>query len=173
LDNSGNTQGLLITETGGTWAAGVEAALPANAAASNGREAEISSVSCASPGNCSAVGTYSDSSGTTQGLLLDSPAPAVTLTVSKNGTCALAVDADTRVTAKFMLIPCIVPKVKGKTLPAARKALNHHDCTVGKIRHAGSRTIKKGRVISQKPKPGVRLKHEGKVKLVISKSKRH
>ena len=66
-DSSNNVQGLLLTETSGTWATGVEAALPANAAARGGA---LSSVSCASAGNCTAVGSYTDSSGSQQGLLL-------------------------------------------------------------------------------------------------------
>src|SRR4051794_37356701 len=50
------------------WGAGVEAALPANASATNG--GFIESVSCPSAGNCSAVGSYIDSAGNTQGLLV-------------------------------------------------------------------------------------------------------
>ncbi len=67
--SSGYSQGLLLTETSGTWAAGVEAPLPATAdtIAGNG---EVDSVSCASAGNCTAVGSYPDSSGYSQGLLL-------------------------------------------------------------------------------------------------------
>jgi hypothetical protein len=66
-DTSGNTHGLLMTQTSGTWAAGVEATLPS--AASNPQVA-LNSASCTSPGNCSAVGEYIDNSGNTQGLLL-------------------------------------------------------------------------------------------------------
>ena len=61
------TMVLLLTETSGTWAAGVEASLPANA---NNTSAGLGSVSCASAGNCTAVGYYEDSSGHQQGLLL-------------------------------------------------------------------------------------------------------
>src|SRR5438876_971921 len=67
-DTSGHYQGLLITETAGTWTAGVEASLPANAGPDP--RVSISSVSCASAGNCSAVGEYTDSSGHEQGLLM-------------------------------------------------------------------------------------------------------
>ena len=66
-DTSGNTHGLLMTETSGTWGAGVEATLPS--AASN-PQVVLNSVSCTSPGNCSAVGDFIDSSGNLQGLLL-------------------------------------------------------------------------------------------------------
>jgi hypothetical protein len=71
-DSSGDIQGLLLTETSGTWATGIEAALPAGAAANPA--ALVSSVSCASPGTCTAVGYYTDSSGNRQGLLLDETA---------------------------------------------------------------------------------------------------
>ena len=69
FDSSGNQEGLLLTETAGAWATGVEAVLPANAAATNGL-LHLDAVSCASPGNCSAVGGYTDTSRNDQGLLL-------------------------------------------------------------------------------------------------------
>jgi hypothetical protein len=68
IDSSGHEQGLLLTETSGTWAAGVEASLPANADTNRG--VQLNQVSCASAGNCIAVGVYEDSSGRGQGLLL-------------------------------------------------------------------------------------------------------
>jgi hypothetical protein len=68
FDSSGHQRGLVLTETSGTWATGVEVSLPANAG-TNGL-ANVSSVSCASAGNCTAVGEYEDSSGHEQGLLL-------------------------------------------------------------------------------------------------------
>jgi hypothetical protein len=67
-DSSGDSEGLLLTERAGVWATGVEASLPANAAANP--SAFVGSVSCASAGDCSAVGVYTDSSGHAQGLLL-------------------------------------------------------------------------------------------------------
>ena len=67
-DSSNHFQGVLLTETAGSWAPGVQAPLPANAAANP--NVSPNSISCASPGDCSAVGTYADSSGHTDGLLL-------------------------------------------------------------------------------------------------------
>src|SRR5207248_2898805 len=67
-DSSNHQQGLLLTETAGTWATGVEADPPANAGSNPG--VGLVSVSCASAGNCSAVGYYSDSLSHQQGLLL-------------------------------------------------------------------------------------------------------
>jgi hypothetical protein len=72
-DNLGNEPGLLLTETSGAWSAGVVAALPANAALST---VTVASVSCATAGTCSAVGTYNDTPTTVQGLLLDETASA-------------------------------------------------------------------------------------------------
>ena len=67
-DSSGHRHGLLLTETAGMWTRGLEPGLPANAGANP--DAGLSSVSCASAGNCSAVGSYVDSSLSLHGLLL-------------------------------------------------------------------------------------------------------
>ena len=90
----------------------------------------------------------------------------------------MTIDTDSTVTATFTLAPppppskCVVPKVTGKTLSAAKRAIVSHACSVGAIKHAASRSVKKGHVISQKPKPGSRLKHGAKVNLVVSKGRR-
>ncbi|MGE5133843.1 MAG: hypothetical protein ACM32E_13135 [Gemmatimonadota bacterium] len=75
-DTSRHVQGVLLTQTAGTWAAGTEAAPPANAGADPA--VSLGSVSCASAGNCAAVGSYTDSSGGTQGLLLTQATPIPT-----------------------------------------------------------------------------------------------
>src|SRR5690242_3153649 len=63
------------------WGQGIEPALPANANPS--LAAELASVSCASAGNCSAVGVYSDSADHTHALLVD----------ESSGTWAAGVEA--------------------------------------------------------------------------------
>jgi pro-kumamolisin-like protein/PASTA domain-containing protein/IPT/TIG domain-containing protein/List-Bact-rpt repeat protein len=87
-------------------------------------------------------------------------------------TCSVTIKAATSVTAKFTGKPCVVPNVKGKTVSAAKRALKVHACSAGKIRHAFSGKVRKGRVISQKPKPGSHLRHNGKVRLTVSKGKK-
>jgi hypothetical protein len=67
-DDSGDEQGLLVTESSGVWGHGVTASLPADAATNP--EIDLASVSCAAPGECSAIGSYRDSSGDEQGLLV-------------------------------------------------------------------------------------------------------
>jgi hypothetical protein len=58
-DQAGASESLVDDEVGGVWKAAVEGALPTNALTSS-QNAQLRSVSCASRGNCSAVGTYWD-----------------------------------------------------------------------------------------------------------------
>jgi hypothetical protein len=90
------------------------------------------------------------------------------------GTCRVNTGiSEQTITATFRLLPkCVVPKLNGKPLKAAEHAIRTHNCTVGKVKHAASRTIRKGHVISQRPKPGRRQKHGAKVSLVVSKGRR-
>jgi PASTA domain/Divergent InlB B-repeat domain len=84
--------------------------------------------------------------------------------------CTVSMTVARSVQASFVK-DCYVPKVKGKRLSAAKRAIRAHGCALGKIKHAASKTVKKNYVISQKPKPGRRLKHGAKVKLVVSSGK--
>jgi hypothetical protein len=67
---------------------------------------------------------------------------------------------------------CVVPKLKGKTLKRAKHSIKAAACRVGKIRRAYSAKMKKGRVVSQRPKPGKRLQRGAKVSVVVSKGKK-
>ena len=71
---------------------------------------------------------------------------------------------------------CTVQDVKGQTLAAAKRTIARANCRVGTIRRAYSKTVenlvKKGRVISQKPKPGTVLPGGGKVNLVVSRGRK-
>ena len=67
---------------------------------------------------------------------------------------------------------CTVQNVNGKTLPAAKRTIARANCRVGKIRRAYSKRITRGRVISQKPRPGTVLPGGGKVNLVVSRGRR-
>jgi hypothetical protein len=88
-------------------------------------------------------------------------------------TCKVMLSAAMSVTAKFTGKPCVVPNVKGKTLSRAKRALKAHACSVGRIKHAFSSKVTSGRVISQKPRAGTHLKHNGKVNLTVSQGKKH
>jgi len=68
---------------------------------------------------------------------------------------------------------CRVPRVIGKPLTHAKQILRHSGCRPGRISHAYSKRIRKGRVISERPKPGKVIgpnawpKH--KIHLVVSR----
>jgi hypothetical protein len=63
-DSSGNGQAMEATETGGTWRQATKVTAPSNAATNP--DASLGGISCTSPGNCVAVGSYLDSSGNGQ-----------------------------------------------------------------------------------------------------------
>jgi hypothetical protein len=90
---------------------------------------------------------------------------------SGTGTCTVTMTNAATVTTTFGK-DCTVPAVKGKSLTAARRAIRAHDCRVGKVTHAFSSKVKRGDVISQKPRPHKRLAHGAKVDLVVSKGKK-
>jgi hypothetical protein len=54
--DGGHGQGFVAAERNGRWRKAIE--VPGLAALNNGGNAHLSSVSCASPGNCAAAGTY-------------------------------------------------------------------------------------------------------------------
>ena len=67
---------------------------------------------------------------------------------------------------------CVVPKLQGKSLAAARSALKKAHCAVGKITTRRSSTVPKGRVISSSPKAASRHQAGAKIALTVSRGKR-
>jgi hypothetical protein len=129
-DTTGQTQGLLVTDSNGTLTA-VKAPLPANAAASN-QYAIVEAIACPAAGECSAAGYYVDSAGVRQGLLLsetggnwsateatlpsamtaaDPQAWFTSVSCSQPGECA-AVGAD-NVILKTQMVPLAVAERNG------------------------------------------------------------
>jgi hypothetical protein len=62
---------------------------------------------------------------------------------------------------------CVVPKLTGKRVKAAKRAARRASCKAGRIVHRASSKARKGRVIAQKPAAGTRLKAGAKVKVVV------
>jgi hypothetical protein len=63
---------------------------------------------------------------------------------------------------------CVVPKLKGKTLAAAKNALQASGCALGKVtKRTSSRPA--GTVLSQKPGPGKYLPDGSKVSVVVAR----
>lgn len=67
--------------------------------------------------------------------------------------------------------PCVVPKVKGKQLTAAKRAITAGHCQTGSVKKIKSRKAK-GIVLQQTPAAGKQLKNGGKVNLVVSRGRR-
>ena len=66
---------------------------------------------------------------------------------------------------------CRVPRLKGKNLAAAERALRQARCRVGKIKHVKSRTVRKGHVMSASPTGGHTFAAGHKVELFVSKGR--
>jgi hypothetical protein len=91
-----NSLGLLFSESGGVWANGAGAALPANAAPSGtvgDQTVVLASVACPQAGDCAAVGWYFDNDENGQGLLVDESGgtwqPGVEVTLPANAVQGL------------------------------------------------------------------------------------
>ena len=97
------------------------------------------------------------------------------------GPCAVTMDATKAVTAAFVPQPrsrpvivrwCTVPKVIRKTLATAKRRIAAAHCRTGRVTRAKSKTVAKGRVISQRPRAGRKLASGTKVHLVVSRGRR-
>lgn len=84
----------------------------------------------------------------------------VTVTTVAGTTAATTVD-------KFKYKACVVPKLNGKSLKAAKKKLRKASCKLGKVKLRGDATAKTGKVVKQAPKPGRQLAPGSKVKVTL------
>jgi hypothetical protein len=72
-DNHTDSLGVMLSESGGTWSTGTQATLPANAApptSYNAQTTVLGSLACPDASDCTAGGSYTDTDGNTQALLL-------------------------------------------------------------------------------------------------------
>jgi WD40 repeat protein len=132
-----------------------------NATASSGLN-----VSFAASGNCTLSGTTVHLTG----------AGLCTITASQAGNtnynAAQDVAQPFSITRAATTALCTVPKVVGERLAAAKLALKQHHCGAGHVRYNYSRKVKKGRVSSQTPRPGLKLPAGSKVGLVVSRGRK-
>ena len=106
-DGSGHYQAFVVAETHGSWGRMIE--VPGSATLNSGGSARVLSVSCATSGNCTAGGYYTDAATPIRPFVVSS------------------------------IAPCVVPKVIGKTLSSARTTLTAASCSVGKITRVSAR----------------------------------
>jgi IPT/TIG domain/PASTA domain len=91
-------------------------------------------------------------------------AGAVDVTVTTLAGTSSAVRDD-----RFFYEGCVVPKLKGKKLKAAKKAIWRADCKVGTIKRRKGKVSKVGKIVKQSPKPGKVLAPGTKVNLTVGK----
>lgn len=66
---------------------------------------------------------------------------------------------------------CVVPKLRGRTLAAARRALQRHDCRAGRVVTVSSKKVHKGRIVGTRPAAGSKHKPFSKVRLYVSRGR--
>jgi hypothetical protein len=105
----------------------------------------------------------------------------VNLSLGRNDITAVAADAAGNTgmaTATVTFAPvhgprptCVVPRLRGKTLIAATHALAIARCAPGRMTRTRSRVVPRGRVVSQRPRPGSRVANSTRVRLVLSRGR--
>ncbi|HEX2044068.1 MAG TPA: PKD domain-containing protein [Gaiellaceae bacterium] len=68
--------------------------------------------------------------------------------------------------------PCRVPDVRGKSLAGARRALKRRSCSLGSVTRAFSGRVRRGRIISQRPRAGALRPTGAQVRVRVSKGPR-
>jgi hypothetical protein len=91
-----------------------------------------------------------------------------------DGSRSVASDVSASVVARRVTrkVRCVVPNVRGKSLKQAKSRIRRAHCKTGGLVRAYSRSVRRGRVISQAPKPGARMKQGTRVRLVVSKGRK-
>lgn len=88
-------------------------------------------------------------------------------------TASNSAGAATAASAPTTLIPyqCVVPNLKRKTVRAARRRLAARHCRLGSVRRRYSSRVARGRIISQRPRPGRELADRRKVSVLVSRGR--
>ena len=194
-DGSAHIQAWVVSDKHGHWGGAVK--VPGTAALNKGGSAGLKSVSCAAAGACAAGGSYKDGSGHIQAFVLNEtkgrwgkaieiPGSAAlnsggaagvnSISCAAAGTCVAGGgykdgSANQQAFVVSFTAPCVVPRVVGKPLSAAKRMLKAAHCGVGKTTRAYSK-LKTGRVVAEKPKAGKILKSGAKVALTVSEGKK-
>ncbi|MGH3063521.1 MAG: S8 family peptidase [Gaiellaceae bacterium] len=67
---------------------------------------------------------------------------------------------------------CTVPRLRGLALVAAKRLLAKKGCSLGRVSRVRSRRVARGRVVAQRPAPGIRLGRGARIRLVLSRGRR-
>ena len=112
---------------------------------------------------------------TSPALTLDASVVGATIRVVVTATNVLgSVSAVSSPAGPVRALPqCVVPRVTGKALANAGRAIVRAHCTLGAVTRVRSAKVKKGQVISQRPRPGKHLANGARVRLVVSRRTPH
>ena len=188
---------VLLTESAGTWSAGVRAQLPADAGHDQDSPPDVESISCPTAGNCVAAGTYpgpghgsfplvvTQTDGVwARGIGIALPMNAAARYQNSSATVSCASIESCNVVGFYasassqqgLLVsgPSLrslvsVPALEGKTVATAKRSIRAHGCSVGTVTYVPSPTVERGRVISQRPKFGRTVTPDTKVNLEVSR----
>jgi subtilisin family serine protease len=67
---------------------------------------------------------------------------------------------------------CTVPRLRGLTLVGAKRSLVKRGCALGRVSKTYSKRVRRGRVVGQRPVPGLRLRRGAKIAVVVSRGRR-
>jgi hypothetical protein len=96
---------------------------------------------------------------------LTTPAAPVDATVTPAPT---TVAASTPASAP---VKCKVPKLRGRTLPAAKRLLRHNHCRLGKVTRKASARMRPGRVLASTPRAGSRRASGARIAVRIASAR--
>ena len=154
-----------ITFTSGAPSTAVVGGPAYTVAATGGGSGNPVTFSSATSGVCSVSGSTVSFVGVGPCTIDADQAGNFNYTAAPTATQTFAVAASTKQKR------CVVPKLKGKTLAAAKRALKKADCAVGHTTKHKSSTVPKGRVISSSPKAASNHKAGTRVALTVSRGK--
>jgi Tol biopolymer transport system component len=69
-------------------------------------------------------------------------------------------------------VTCEVPRLRGRTLAAARTLLHRDHCSLGRVRRMHSRRVRRGRIMAQSPHAGAVRRTDAKVAVIVSRGPR-
>ena len=96
-DGSGHNQAFVVSEKNAEWGRAIE--VPGTAALNTGGSAQVAAVSCATAGNCAAVGNYEDVAAHQQALVVNEANGIWGSAIEVPGTAALNTGGDARVSS--------------------------------------------------------------------------
>jgi hypothetical protein len=147
----------------------------------NGEPVPGQNVTVAASGGVFAGFVADGGSGTYTATLTASHAPGTSTITATDGSVDPNVSATASLTLKKPSAKkpkkskgpkrCTVPRLGGKSLAAARSALRHSGCAVGKVTRRRSAKVRKGKVIGASVKPGKHRKKGARIGLVVSKGR--